>query len=31
MALGSADGSIKIWNILDDTLLANLKAHEVLF
>ena len=29
MALGAADGTIKIWNLTDDSLLENLKAHKV--
>jgi len=27
MALGGTDGTIKIWNMTDDTLLENIKAH----
>jgi len=29
MAVGATDGTIKIWNLTDDTLLENLQAHKV--
>jgi WD40 repeat protein len=28
MAVGATDGTIKIWNLTDDTLLENLQAHK---
>lgn len=29
MAIGATDGTIKIWNMTDDSVLENLKAHKV--
>ena len=29
MALAAQDGTIKIWNLTDDSLLENLTAHKV--
>lgn len=31
MAVGGTDGTIKIWNMTDDSVLENLKAHKVNF